>query len=80
MNISAVQIRKARELLMIQPWQLAKLAGLSTAEIMVAEIEHADPSVARAHVDVIRRALEGVGIKFMTEVSGEPGVRLRKAP
>ena len=78
MTISTAQIREARELLMMQPWQLAKLAGLSTAAIMVAEIEHADSSVGRAHVGVIRRALERAGIKFITEVSGEPGVRLQK--
>ena len=80
MTITAAQIREARELLMIQPWQLAKLAGLSTAEIMVAEIERANPSVAQAHVHAIRRALEGAGIRFITEVNGEPSVRLRKAP
>lgn len=77
---TAAQIREARELLKMQPWQLAKLAGVSTAEIMIAEIEHADPSVARAHVDVIRRALKGTGIKFIAEVNGAPSVRLWKAP
>ena len=80
MIITAAQIQQARELLRMQPWQLGKLAGVSSAEIMVAEIEHADPSVARAHVDAIRLALEAAGVEFISKNGGAASVRLRKSP
>ena len=79
MTITGRQIREARKLLSMWHWQLAKLAGVSTSEIVLAEIGEAEPAVAQAHVVAIQRALETAGVEFISESFGGPNVRLRKS-
>lgn len=74
--ITSDQCRAARALLdMTQP-RLAEFAelGLST----IVDFERSRRPVSIEAVRAIRHALENVGVEFIGENGGGPGVRLRK--
>ena len=75
-EVSPAQCRAGRALLEITQTQLAASAdlGLST----VVDFEKERRQVSPESVDAIRRALVRVGIEFIDENGGGPGVRLHK--
>jgi hypothetical protein len=57
---------------------LAAASALSVATIRRAELKEIATSLTAANDLAIRRAFEAVGVEFIDENGGGPGVRLRK--
>ena len=68
------QIRAARALLRLTIQDLADASGVSAATIMRAEKADGPPSMTRANLNALQRALEQAGAVFLPE----GGVRPRK--
>ena len=75
-KISPAQCRAGRALLEITQTQLAASAGLGLSTVVDFEKERRQ--VSPESVGSIRRALVSVGVEFIDENGGGPGVRLRK--
>jgi predicted transcriptional regulator len=75
-EISPSQCRAGRALLEITQTKLAASAGLGLSTVVDFEKERRQ--VSPESVDAIRRALVRVGIEFIDENGGGPGVRLHK--
>ena len=75
--VTAAQCRAARGLLGWNQQDLAKHAGVGIVTVHQLETEVSQPR--RATLEVIRRAFESAGVKFIDENGGGPGVRLKKA-
>ena len=78
-NVEALrpsQCRAARALLEITQPDLAARAGLGLSTIVDFERSRRPIPTETAHV--IRLTLEGLGIEFIDENGGGPGVRLQK--
>jgi transcriptional regulator with XRE-family HTH domain len=75
-KIDPAQSRGARALLNVTQPELAKAAdlGLST----VVDFERGRRRVSDEAISAIRAALESMGVEFIGENGGGPGVRLRK--
>ena len=75
-EMTPAQCRAGRALLDMSQTQLAELAnlGLST----VVDFERKRRQVSEASVKAILEALKQVGVIFIDENGGGPGVRLRK--
>jgi transcriptional regulator with XRE-family HTH domain len=75
-EITQAQCRAGRALLDMTQSQLAELAelGLST----VVDFERDRRQVSAAALEAIQQALKRMGIDFIDENGGGPGVRLRK--
>jgi transcriptional regulator with XRE-family HTH domain len=75
-KIDPAQSRGARALLNVTQPELAKAAdlGLST----VVDFERGRRRVSDEAVSSIRTALEAMGVEFIGENGGGPGVRLRE--
>jgi predicted transcriptional regulator len=74
--ISPKQCRAARALL---DWSQQDLADHAKVGIVtVRQLEAGAHEPRRATLEVVRRALEEAGIKFIDENGGGAGVRLRK--
>lgn len=74
--ITPAQCRGARGLLGWNQQTLAERAGVGIMTVHQLEKEGSKPR--RATVEVIRRALEAAGIRFIEENGGGAGVRLEK--
>jgi transcriptional regulator with XRE-family HTH domain len=79
-TLSSAQIRAARALLRWSASDLAQKAALGVNTIRRAEISEDETSLTVANDLAIRRAFEAVGVEFIDENGGGPGVRLRKRP
>jgi predicted transcriptional regulator len=75
-SITPAQCRAARGLIEITQTELANSAklGLST----VVDFERERRQVSSLAIEAIRDALTRVGVEFIDENGGGPGVRLRK--
>ena len=74
--ITSAQCRAARGLLDWRQQELADRARVGVVTVRQVEVGLTEPR--RATLGVISRALEGVGVEFIDENGGGPGVRLRK--
>jgi transcriptional regulator with XRE-family HTH domain len=70
------QCRAARALLEITQPGLAERAGLGLSTIV--DFERSRRAVPSETAQVVRRTLEKLGVEFIDENGGGPGVRLRK--
>ena len=77
--LTSAQIRAARSLIRWSAEDLAARSSLSVATIRRAELTDAETSMTAANDLAVRRALEAVGVEFIDENGGGPGVRLRKS-
>ncbi len=68
------QIRAARAFLRLTIQDLADASGVSAATIMRAEKVDGPPSMTRANLAALQRALEGAGVVFQPD----GGLRPRK--
>lgn len=74
--ISAGQVRAARALVGLTREQLAHASGVPMRTVARMEMEEGTPR--RRTLSAIRAALEAVGVVFIAENGGGPGVRLAK--
>ncbi len=74
--INPAQCRAARGLLAWSQQDLANAAGIGV--VTVHQLEAGTSTPRRATLEVIKRAFEDVGVAFIDENGGGPGVRLRK--
>jgi transcriptional regulator with XRE-family HTH domain len=72
---SPEQLRAARALVGLSQSEVADMTGKTTKTIRRAETDSG--AVADDTIASIRAALEGVGVDFIAENGGGPGVRLR---
>jgi transcriptional regulator with XRE-family HTH domain len=70
------QCRAARALLEITQPGLAERAGLGLSTIV--DFERSRRAVPSETAQVVQRTLEKLGVEFIDENGGGPGVRLRK--
>jgi predicted transcriptional regulator len=70
--------RAARALLGISATTLAAESGVSVRSIHTCEKSAGIPRMNIATVERIQRALERLGIEFLTRTNGGVGVRLRR--
>jgi transcriptional regulator with XRE-family HTH domain len=75
--IIAAQCRAARGLLAWSQQDLADRAGVGI--VTVHQLEAGISNPRRATLDVVKRAFEAAGVKFIDGNGGGPGVRLSKA-
>ena len=76
--LTSAQIRAARGLVRWSAEDLAREAALGLATIRRAEGAESETSMTLANNLAVRRAFEAVGVEFIDENGGGPGVRLRK--
>jgi transcriptional regulator with XRE-family HTH domain len=76
-SLTAGQMRAARALLRWSAADLAEKSDLGIATVQRAEASDGVPSMTRANMAAIRRALEAAGVEFIAENGGGAGVRLR---
>jgi ribosome-binding protein aMBF1 (putative translation factor) len=76
--LSSAQIRAARALLRWSAQDLARESALGVNTIRRAEVAEESISLTVANELAIRRAFEAVGVVFIDENGGGPGVRLRE--
>jgi transcriptional regulator with XRE-family HTH domain len=74
----SAQIRAARALIRWTAEDLARESAVSVATIRRAELTEAETLMNAANDLAVRHALESVGVEFIDENGGGPGVRLRK--
>jgi hypothetical protein len=74
--MTPTQCRAARGLLEWSVGDLARAAGVSIITVRKFESGKGSGASARATVDLMRRALEGAGVRFSRSEGGEGGVRL----
>ncbi len=75
--LTSGQIRAARAFLRWSAEELARKTMLSVATIRRAELVEGETSMTAANNLAVRNVLESVGIEFIDENGGGPGVRLR---
>ena len=75
-SITPAQCRAARALLGINQPKLAQESGLGLSTIV--DFEKMRRNVSDEAVEAIRVALQRIGVEFIDENGGGPGVRLRK--
>jgi transcriptional regulator with XRE-family HTH domain len=76
--LTSFQIRAARAVLKWSAEDLARQSSVSLRTIRRAEIAERHTSLTAPNDLAIRRAFEAVGVEFIDENGGGPGVRLRK--
>jgi hypothetical protein len=76
--LTSAQIRAARALIRWTAKDLARESAVGVTTIRRAELADDETSMTAANDLAIRRALESVGVEFIDENGGGPGVRLRK--
>ena len=76
--LTSFQIRAARALLKWSAEDLARHSKVSLRTIRRAELAESHSSMTVPNDLAIRRAFEAVGVEFIDENGGGPGVRLRK--
>ena len=77
-EITGAQIRAARALVRWTAEDLADSASVGISTIRRAEAEDGLPTITAANSKLIRIALEGAGIEFISENGGGVGVRFKK--
>jgi len=77
-RLTSEQIRAARALLRWSALDLADASAVAANTIRRAEVAEGATTLTTANDLAIRRALEQVGVEFIDENGGGPGVRLRK--
>jgi len=75
--LTPAQCRAARGLIDLSQMELAERAGVGI--VTIRQLEAGTHAPRRATLDVVRRALESIGVEFIEENGGGPGVRLRKS-
>jgi ribosome-binding protein aMBF1 (putative translation factor) len=76
--LTSAQIRAARALIRWSAEDLARESAVSVTTIRRAEVMDKETAMTNANDRAVRRALESVGVEFIDENGGGPGVRLRK--
>jgi hypothetical protein len=76
--LTSDQIRAARALVRWRAEDLARASAVGVATIRRAELAEGRTSMTVPNDMAVRRALEAVGVEFIDEDGGGPGVRLRK--
>jgi transcriptional regulator with XRE-family HTH domain len=76
--LTSEQVRAARALLRKEQRDIAKAAGISLETVKRIERTPGQISAMAATVDRLTRALGALGVEFIPENGGGPGVRLRK--
>jgi transcriptional regulator with XRE-family HTH domain len=76
MELTPSLCRAARALVGMSQVELAETSAVSRRAIIHFELGERSPRPAT--LDALRRALEKVGVQFIEENGGGPGVRLRK--
>jgi hypothetical protein len=77
-RLTSDQIRAGRTLVRWSADELARASRVGVATIRRAELAERETSMTAPNDMAIRQALEEVGIEFIDENGGGPGVRLRK--
>jgi hypothetical protein len=78
-RLTSEQIRAARALLRWSALDLAGASAVAANTIRRAEVAEGPTTLTAANDLAIRRTLEEVGVEFIDENGGGPGVRLRKS-
>jgi hypothetical protein len=78
-SLSGAQIRAGRALIRWTADDLARASAVGVATIRRAELSEVQTSLTAANELAIRHAMEGMGVEFISDNGGGPGVRLRKA-
>jgi transcriptional regulator with XRE-family HTH domain len=78
LNVTGEQLRAARAMARIEQSDLAKVAKVSVDTIKRLERTIGPVSANVLTVNAVTQALEAVGVEFIEENGGGPGVRLRK--
>jgi transcriptional regulator with XRE-family HTH domain len=73
---SAGQCRAARGLIDLTQSELAEKASLGLSTIV--DFERSRRQISNEAIGAIRKALENLGVQFIDENGGGPGVRLKK--
>jgi transcriptional regulator with XRE-family HTH domain len=76
--LASFQIRAARALIGWTAEHLAQQSAVSLRTIRRAELAERETSMTSANDLAIRRTFEAVGVEFIDENGGGPGVRLRR--
>jgi hypothetical protein len=76
--LTGFQIRAARALVKWSAEDLARQSSVSLRTIRRAELIDHQTSMTSPNDLAIRRAFESVGVEFIDENGGGPGVRLKK--
>jgi len=76
--LTSFQIRAARALVKWSAEDLASHSSVSLRTIRRAELAERDTSITTPNDSAIRNAFEAVGVEFIDENGGGPGVRLRR--
>jgi ribosome-binding protein aMBF1 (putative translation factor) len=76
--LTSAQIRAARALVRWSAEDLARESAVGVTTIRRAELTEDETSMTVPNDQAVRRALEAVGIEFIDENGGGPGVRLRE--
>lgn len=77
--LTSEQIRAARALLRKEQRDIAEVAGVSLETVKRIERSPGTISALAATVDKLISAIESLGVEFIPENGGGPGVRLRNA-
>src|SRR5687768_6276017 len=77
-HLTSAQIRAGRALIRWTAEDLARESSLSVTTIRRAELTEDETSMTAANDLAVRRALEAIGVEFIEENGGGPGVRLRQ--
>lgn len=77
--ITSDQIRAARALVRWSAEDLAKASGVGLSTIRRMETAEGVPAASARNLAAIQKALETVGVQFIEQNGGGPGVRLRAA-
>jgi len=78
--LNPFDLRAARALLRWSAVDLADASAVAANTIRRAEVAEGPTTLTAANDLAIRRALEEMGVEFIDENGGGPGVRLRKPP
>jgi hypothetical protein len=76
--LTSAQLRAGRALVRWSAEDLARASAVSVTTIRRAELTKDETSMTAANDLAVRHALEAVGIEFIDENGGGPGVRLKK--
>ena len=76
-SITPGQCRAARGLIEVTQSGLAEASSLGLSTIV--DFERSRRQISKDAIEAIKKALESLGIEFIVENGGGPGVRLRKS-
>ena len=77
--ITSCQIRAARALINWSARELAVKSGVGVATVRRMELAEGIPSSNAQNLELVKRALELLGVEFIGTPEDRPGVRLTKS-